>query len=86
LIFLRSFIKSGSRFDPKKSWIKFSNKINGLGSSSFDNLIPQYLNIKSRKSDETYYAISDNFWPSVRKFVDNNQIDVKMKDFFAFIK
>lgn len=86
LAFLRSFFKAGGEYDPKKGWIKFSAKIRGLRQKDFDKLLPDFVVIKVRKSDETYYSIAPNFVESARKFIDNNYIDGRMRGFIEFVK
>lgn len=85
LLFLRSFFSRGARYDPKRSWIKFSTRIPGLKSGSFDKLIPEYFVVKSKKSDETYYSVSDNFLNSARNFMDNNYKDDVFRKFLKNI-
>lgn len=85
LIFLRSFFARGSRYDPKRSWIKFSTRIPGLKANAFDKLVPEYFAIKTKKSDETYYSVSDDFLNSVRNFLDNNYKDDKFRKFLKRI-
>jgi hypothetical protein len=85
LIFLRSFFVRGSRYDPKRSWIKFSTRIPGLKANSFDKLIPEYFIVKSKKSDETYYSVSDGFVNSARNFLDNNYKDDILRKFLKKI-
>ncbi len=86
LVFLRSFFKGNMRFDPKISWIDFSNKVRGLNSQNFEKLIPEYIAIKSEKTDEKYYMISPQFIDSARSFIDSDFVDVKMRGFINFIK
>lgn len=83
--FLRSFLHSGTIFDPKLSWIKFSKRVNGLKSKNINYLIPEYIKIKSKKSDENYFSLADNFVDSARRFVDNNFKDAKFKQFLDFV-
>ncbi|OFA07325.1 D-inositol-3-phosphate glycosyltransferase [Janthinobacterium sp. HH107] len=86
LIFLRAFFKSGVSYDPKASWLAFSNKVRGLQPKSFEKLIPEFLMIKNQKSTETYYALAPQFSSSARKFIDNNYIDSMMKKFILSVK
>ena len=86
LNFLRGFFKNGVSYDPKRSWLAFSSKVRGLKAKSFEKLIPDFLIIKTEKSDETYYALAPDFVASARKFIDNNYIDAKMKRFIASVK
>lgn len=86
LAFLRAFFKSGVSYDPKKSWLPFSNKVRGLQSKTFEKLIPEFLLVKKEKSDETYYTLVPAFSSSARKFIDNNYIDSMMKKFIMSIK
>ena len=86
LAFLRAFFKSGVSYDPKRSWLNFSNKVRGLQSKSFERLIPEFLVVKSEKSDETYYTLVPSFSSSARKFIDNNYIDSTMKRFISAVK
>lgn len=83
--FLGSFFTSGSTFDPKPSWIKFSNRVNGLKAKSFLSLMPDYIKIKTVKSDATYYALADSFVASARRFVDNNLKDERLKAFLSLV-
>lgn len=85
LAFLRCFFKSGASYDPKKSWLTFSSKVKGLRARSFEKLIPEYLIIKTAKSDENYYALAPDFISSAGKFIDNNYVDAKMKRFIAAV-
>lgn len=86
LVFLKSFYKSGNPFDPKPAWIKFSEKVRGLRAKSLDRLVPEYLIIKAKKGNDLHYSLSANFSESARKFIDNNYLDLKMKEFINFIK
>ena len=86
LAFLRAFFKSGVSYDPKKSWLVFSNKVRGLQAKSFEKLIPEFLIVKSEKSSETYYALVPAFAASARKFIDNNYIDSAMRKFISTVK
>lgn len=86
LPFLRSFFKAGGEYDPKKDWIKFSTKVRGLRKNDFDRLLPEFIVVKIKKSDETYYSISPSFVESARKFIDNNYIDGRMRSFIDFVK
>ena len=86
LNFLRGFFKSGATFDPKRSWLTFSSKVRGLRARSFEKLIPDFLTVKTVKSDETYYALAPDFVSSARKFLDNNYVDARMKRFIAAVK
>jgi hypothetical protein len=86
LSFLRSFFKAGGEYDPKKDWIKFSKKVRGLRTKDFDRLLPEFIIIKVKKSDETYYSISPTFVESARKFIDNNYVDSRMRSFIDFVK
>lgn len=83
--FLGSFFTSGNAFDPKTSWIKFSNRVNGLKAKNFSSLLPEYIKVKTIKSDEKYYALADSFVGSARRFVDNNLKDEKLKSFLIFV-
>lgn len=83
--FLGSFFTSGGIFDPKTSWIKFSNRINGLKAKNLPSLIPEYIEIKTIKSDEKYYSLADSFIGSARRFVDNNLMDERLKSFISFV-
>ncbi|WP_230407694.1 glycosyltransferase [Undibacterium rivi] len=85
LTFLRSFWHSGTNFDPKLGWIKFSNRVDGLKRKNLNSLIPSYVKVKSKKSDENYYALADDFVESARRFVDNNYKDVQFKQFLEFL-
>lgn len=86
LAFLRGFFKSGVSYDPKKSWLTFSSKVRGLRAKSFEKLIPDFLMVKTEKSDEIYYALAPEFVRSARKFIDNNYVDAAMKKFIAAVK
>lgn len=86
LPFLRSFFKAGGEYDPKKDWIKFSTKVRGLRIKDFDRLLPEFIVIKVKKSNETYYSVSPSFVESARKFIDNNYIDNRMRSFIYFVK
>jgi len=86
LAFLRAFFKSGVSYDPKKSWLVFSNKVRGLQAKSFEKLIPEFLHVKNEKSSETYYALAPEFSASARKFIDNNYVDSAMKKFISKVK
>jgi len=83
--FVKSFFKRGVPYDPKKSWITFSNKVQGLRSQNFDDLIPTYVNIKSAKADETYYELSREFARSAKNYIDNNQKDNMFRKFMKEI-
>ena len=83
--FLGSFFTSGSAFDPKPQWIKFSNRVNGLKSKNFLSLMPDYIKIKTVKPDATYYALADSFVDSARRFVDNNLKDERLKAFLSLV-
>ncbi len=83
--FLGSFFSSGSTFDPKPQWIKFSNRVNGLKAKNFLSLMPDYIKIKTVKSDATYYALADSFVDSARRFVDNNLKDERLKSFLFLV-
>jgi glycosyltransferase involved in cell wall biosynthesis len=85
LAFLKGFFRFGAPYDPKRSWLKFSGKVRGLRAKSFEKLIPEFLMIKSEKSDETYYALTPDFVPSARSFIDNNYVDANMKRFIAAV-
>lgn len=85
LSFVKSFFKRGYSYDPKKSWISFSTRVDGLKSQNFEKLIPTYVVVKSEKSDETYYTLTSSFIGSVRNFVDNNLRDNKMRTFFKVL-
>jgi hypothetical protein len=80
------FFKSGVSYDPKKIWLVFSNKVRGLQAKSFEKLIPEFLAVKTEKSDETYYTLDPDFSSSARKFIDNNYIDSTMKKFILKVK
>ncbi len=86
LLFLKGFFKSGMSYDPKRSWLNFSNKVRGLRSKNFERLIPDFLIVKTEKSDEIYYSLAPAFVQSARKFLDNNYIDANMKRFIAAVK
>ncbi|BDE72822.1 glycosyltransferase [Delftia lacustris] len=86
LAFLRVFFKYGVAYDPKQTWLNFSNKVRGLRSKNVDKLIPEFLIIKSQKGADTHYALASDFVASARSFIDNNYIDRKMKDFLSAIK
>lgn len=83
--FLGSFFTSGNVFDPKLSWIKFSNRVNGLKAKNLSSLIPTFVKIKTIKSDEKYYSLADGFVESARRFVDNNFVDDKLKAFIISV-
>lgn len=85
LIFLRSFFNAGSKYDPKTDWIKFSTRTPGLKSNFFSKLIPEYFVVKSKKSDNVYYSMSESFVSSARNFIDNNYKDDKFRKFLSFI-
>ena len=86
LAFLRVFFKYGVSYDPKQSWLHFSNKVRGLRERSIGKLIPEFLIIKSKKGSDTHYALEPDFVASARKFIDNNYIDVKMRSFINEVK
>jgi glycosyltransferase involved in cell wall biosynthesis/arginine repressor len=83
--FLGCFISSGNVYDPKLSWIKFSNRVNGLKAKSFTSLMPKYIKVKTVKSSEKYYSLADSFVDSARRFVDNNFKDEQFKGFLEFV-
>ena len=85
-IFLSSFFKNSSPYDPKLNWIKFSNKTAKLKRESFSKLCPEYFTVKVKKSDETYYTLAPAFIDSARKFFSDNYADRKMQEFIDFIK
>ncbi|WP_460062075.1 NACHT domain-containing protein [Pseudomonas sp. H2_H09] len=85
-MFLSSFFKNSSPYDPKLNWIKFSNKTAKLKRESFSKLCPEYFTVKVKKSDETYYTLAPTFIDSARKFFSDNYADRKMQEFIDFIK
>lgn len=84
--FLRSFYKSSTFKDNKKTYIKFSNRFSGLSQKNFQKLISnQYINISARKEIDTFYEISSSFRHSVKRFFASGYEDAKFKNFIKFI-
>lgn len=87
LIFLKSFYKLGGLYpnDPKRSWIAFSSKVPGLKIQNFENLLPEYICVKAKKADETYYQLTKDFSRSAKDFIDNNKKDNLFRKFLKII-
>ena len=87
LIFVKSFYKLGGLYpnDPKRSWIAFSNKVPGLKNQNFESLIPEYVCVKIKKADETYYQLTKDFSKSAKDFIDNNKKDNMFRKFLKLI-
>lgn len=85
--FLNSFFKGDRFVDAKPQHIRFSSKINGLAQEKFNRLISKGYFIKSaEKTIATFYEISSDFQPSVRKFLADGYPDAKLKEFISTIK
>lgn len=86
LIFLGSFFRNADLRDNNLAHIRFSNSVNGLLKEKFDKLISRdYISIKVEKTVSTFYEIHINFQESVKKFLNNNYKDRKMKEFLSYI-
>ncbi|HFZ1935392.1 TIR domain-containing protein [Serratia marcescens] len=79
-MFFTSFYNRGRFIDQKKSYIKFSDKVKAIDNGFFDALLSKdIIEIKTEKSDETYFKINSTYHDSVYTLIMNNSIDDKMK-------
>lgn len=79
--FFTSFFNRARFVDQKKSYVKFSDKVKNINHDFFDKLIHKgVIEIKSEKSDETYFKISSTYQDSVYNLIMNNSIDEKIRE------
>lgn len=80
-LFFTSFFNRARFVDQKKSYVKFSDKIKGIDSHFFDNLLSKrIIEVKLEKSDETYYKVSSSYQDSIYTLIMNNTVDDKMRN------
>ncbi len=78
--FFTSFFNRARFVDQKKSYVKFSDKVKGIDSNFFDSLLAKgIIEVKSAKSDETYYQVNAGYQDSVYTLIMNNAVDDKMR-------
>lgn len=85
--FLHSFFRGDRFVDNKTAYIKFSSKVSGLAPDKFDRLIGQgFIVIAREKTIANFYAVNNDFKPSVRKLLADGYPDGKMRKFLNFIR
>jgi hypothetical protein len=78
--FFTSFFNRARFVDQKKPYVKFSDKIKGIDNHFFDSLLTKkIIEVKSAKSDETYYQVSSLYQDSVYTLIMNNTVDDKIR-------
>ncbi|MGO4416438.1 TIR domain-containing protein [Cupriavidus sp. KB_39] len=85
--FLHSFFR-GDRFtDNKPEFIKFSNKVQGLSADRFARLVAEgyFVHTKAKTSGD-FYAVAQDFKPSVRKFLSDGYPDGRLKRFISTVR
>ncbi|EGZ6883174.1 TPA: TIR domain-containing protein [Vibrio cholerae] len=84
--FLGSFLKGQSFRDNNEVHIRFSTIVKGLQRTEFKKLIRQgFIVLNADKEVDKFYALSDNFKISARRFVLNGTKDQQIKDFIRFV-
>lgn len=85
--FLDSFY-SGERFGDKRvNFIKYSNKVKGLAADRFSRLVAKgYFVLSKSKNIGDFYEVSEDFKPSVRKFLSDGYPDSEIRQFIKFVK
>ncbi len=84
--FFTSFYNRGRFIDQKKSYIKFSDRVKNINDNFFDYLLSNdVIEIKTEKSDETYFKINSNIQDSVYTLIMNNTVDKKIKPIVNFL-
>lgn len=84
--FLSSFYRGGAFRDNNKMHIRFSKHVSGLMTNNFDKLISNNIIIVSSKKEvDTFYAISETFKGSVRRFLNDGYKDSKIKNIYKII-
>jgi len=85
--FLHPFFKGAFFTDVKQSHMNFSKTIRKLSKENFDELIRKcWLQVKVKKSDETYYELSPNLKNSVRNFITNNMPDELIQEMVSYLE
>ena len=84
--FFGAFFQRGKFKDQKKSYIKFSDRVRRIDSAFFNQLLQlNAVQVKTEKSDETYYEVSPAYQDSVYSMINNNTIDKKMNSIIDLV-
>ena len=85
--FFHCFFKGDHFIDVKTEHMKFSSRLSRLSLDDFDRLVRHgYLKVKSQKQKETFYVLADALKPSVNRFLANNYVDQKIRDFIELVR
>lgn len=83
--FFRSFYSNYKFKDNNIQHIYFSKTFKGLNNKGFQKLLSKYyIIISAEKEIDTFYCINHTFQNSVRKLINDNNIDKKMKEFIEY--
>jgi hypothetical protein len=84
--FWHSFFRGDRFIDNRRQFIKFSNKVPGLGQDKFDRLIAEGYFIHTKaKTVANFYEVAPEYKASVRKFLSDGYPDGKIKRFIASV-
>ena len=85
--FLHPFFKGAYFVDLKLDHMNFSKTVKKLSKENFDDFLRKlWLEVKVKKSDETYYQLHTNIKDSVRNFITNNMPDEIIQDMIDYLE
>lgn len=88
LKYLGCFFRAGRFRDNNTAHMSFSQNVQKLKESGFNKVLKQqnFLVVSTAKNVDTFYEISKDYKPSVRKFIMDDLMDAKIKSIIDWVK